>query len=162
MRTRASRTIPFVSKATGLPLARLATKVMLGKSLDELGVVDPPLGRHVRTALAVVLDADEVPERAQHHREAVGAVVVVVDHQHLDRACVLGKGAVRAGPARLGESGDGRVMPCHERPGAGQAEIVAERFEHRDGTLGGRAPLDPCRHVAPSPELHERKRGVHA
>jgi carbamoyl-phosphate synthase large subunit len=42
---RASRTIPFVSKAIGVPLAKLATKVMLGKSLKELGVtreVVPP------------------------------------------------------------------------------------------------------------------------
>jgi carbamoyl-phosphate synthase large subunit len=44
---RASRTVPFVSKATGVPLARIATKVMLGKTLDELGISDPPLGRHV-------------------------------------------------------------------------------------------------------------------
>jgi carbamoyl-phosphate synthase large subunit len=34
---RASRTIPFVSKAIGAPLAKLATKVMLGKSLKEIG-----------------------------------------------------------------------------------------------------------------------------
>jgi carbamoyl-phosphate synthase large subunit len=34
---RASRTIPFVSKATGVPLAKLATKVMLGHTLPELG-----------------------------------------------------------------------------------------------------------------------------
>ena len=34
---RASRTIPFVSKATGIPLAKLATKVMMGKTLTELG-----------------------------------------------------------------------------------------------------------------------------
>jgi carbamoyl-phosphate synthase large subunit len=34
---RASRTIPFVSKATGVPLAKLATKVMVGKKLSELG-----------------------------------------------------------------------------------------------------------------------------
>ncbi len=34
---RASRTIPFVSKAIGVPLAKLATKVMLGKTLGELG-----------------------------------------------------------------------------------------------------------------------------
>lgn len=33
---RASRTAPFVSKATGVPLPRLATQVMLGKSLKEL------------------------------------------------------------------------------------------------------------------------------
>ncbi|MBI4240464.1 MAG: carbamoyl-phosphate synthase large subunit, partial [Candidatus Rokubacteria bacterium] len=34
---RASRTIPFVSKAIGVPLAKLATKLMLGKALAELG-----------------------------------------------------------------------------------------------------------------------------
>jgi carbamoyl-phosphate synthase large subunit len=34
---RASRTVPFVSKATGVPLAKLATKVMLGMKLEELG-----------------------------------------------------------------------------------------------------------------------------
>jgi carbamoyl-phosphate synthase large subunit len=33
---RASRTVPFVSKATGLPIARLATSVMMGKSLRSL------------------------------------------------------------------------------------------------------------------------------
>jgi len=35
---RASRTIPFVSKATGVPLAKLATKVMMGIKLAELGL----------------------------------------------------------------------------------------------------------------------------
>jgi carbamoyl-phosphate synthase large subunit len=34
---RASRTVPFVSKATGVPLAKLATKVMMGYTLAELG-----------------------------------------------------------------------------------------------------------------------------
>ena len=37
---RASRTVPFVSKATGLPLARLATQIMLGSSLKDLGVTE--------------------------------------------------------------------------------------------------------------------------
>jgi carbamoyl-phosphate synthase large subunit len=37
---RASRTVPFVSKATGLPLAKVAAKVMVGKKLKELGVLD--------------------------------------------------------------------------------------------------------------------------
>ncbi|MEO0617410.1 MAG: ATP-grasp domain-containing protein, partial [Pseudomonadota bacterium] len=35
---RASRTIPFVSKATGVPLAKLAARVMAGATLDELGI----------------------------------------------------------------------------------------------------------------------------
>jgi carbamoyl-phosphate synthase large subunit len=37
---RASRTVPFVSKATGVSLAKLATKVMLGHSLAELGFTE--------------------------------------------------------------------------------------------------------------------------
>ncbi|MCF6248919.1 MAG: carbamoyl-phosphate synthase large subunit [Desulfobacula sp.] len=37
---RASRTIPFVSKAIGVPLAKLATKLMLGKTLAEVGLTE--------------------------------------------------------------------------------------------------------------------------
>ena len=37
---RASRTVPFVSKATGVPLAKLAAAVMVGHRLDSLGVPD--------------------------------------------------------------------------------------------------------------------------
>ncbi len=37
---RASRTVPFVSKATGVSLAKLAAAVMTGHTLDELGVPD--------------------------------------------------------------------------------------------------------------------------
>ncbi|MBK9030288.1 MAG: carbamoyl-phosphate synthase large subunit [Myxococcales bacterium] len=37
---RASRTVPFVSKAIGVPLAKVAAKVMTGKTLAELGVVE--------------------------------------------------------------------------------------------------------------------------
>ncbi len=37
---RGSRTVPFVSKATGVPLAKVAAGVAMGMSLDELGVPD--------------------------------------------------------------------------------------------------------------------------
>ncbi len=37
---RASRTIPFVSKATGIPLAKIAARVMVGESLESQGYVD--------------------------------------------------------------------------------------------------------------------------
>jgi carbamoyl-phosphate synthase large subunit len=43
---RASRTVPFVSKATGRPLAKLAVDVMRGVSLDALGLRDAPRGGH--------------------------------------------------------------------------------------------------------------------
>jgi len=37
---RASRTVPYLSKATGVPLAKVAARVMAGKTLAELGLVD--------------------------------------------------------------------------------------------------------------------------
>jgi carbamoyl-phosphate synthase large subunit len=50
---RASRTVPFVSKAIGRPLAKLATKVMLGKSLKELGFEKEIEPRHISVKEAV-------------------------------------------------------------------------------------------------------------
>jgi carbamoyl-phosphate synthase large subunit len=44
---RASRTVPFVSKAQGQPFAKIAAKVMTGKSLAELGMIEPTPPRHV-------------------------------------------------------------------------------------------------------------------
>ena len=44
---RASRTVPFVSKATGRPLAQIAARVMAGKTLQELGVTGYVVPRHV-------------------------------------------------------------------------------------------------------------------
>ncbi len=41
---RASRTVPFVSKATGTPLAKVAAQLMLGETLAELALPDPPTG----------------------------------------------------------------------------------------------------------------------
>jgi len=54
---RASRTIPFVSKTTGVPWAKVATKVMLGQSLDQalqaMGFTDVPTPRHVSVKVPV-------------------------------------------------------------------------------------------------------------
>ncbi|MDP2940904.1 MAG: carbamoyl-phosphate synthase large subunit [Candidatus Omnitrophota bacterium] len=44
---RASRTVPFVSKVIGAPLAKLATKVMLGAKLKDLGFTREIIPRHV-------------------------------------------------------------------------------------------------------------------
>ncbi len=50
---RASRTIPFVSKTTGVPLAGLAAAVMVGKKLADLGLTDDPLQPYVAVKEAV-------------------------------------------------------------------------------------------------------------
>ncbi len=44
---RASRTVPFVAKATGVPLAKIAALVMVGKTLEELGYTQEAEIRHV-------------------------------------------------------------------------------------------------------------------
>jgi carbamoyl-phosphate synthase large subunit len=44
---RASRTVPFVSKVIGVPLAKLATKTMLGKKLKDLGFTQEVIPKHV-------------------------------------------------------------------------------------------------------------------
>ena len=51
---RASRTVPFVSKATGRPLAKIAAKVMAGKTLDELGIYDQPQPTHMAVKESVL------------------------------------------------------------------------------------------------------------
>jgi carbamoyl-phosphate synthase large subunit len=50
---RASRTVPFVSKATGTPLAKVAARLMLGEKLAELDLPAPPSG-HVSVKEAVL------------------------------------------------------------------------------------------------------------
>ncbi len=51
---RASRTVPFVSKAIGVPLAKLAAKIMVGMSLKELGFTEERTLRHVAVKEAVL------------------------------------------------------------------------------------------------------------
>jgi carbamoyl-phosphate synthase large subunit len=50
---RASRTVPYVSKATGIPWAKIATKAMLGHSLKEQGVVSEVIPEHFSVKEAV-------------------------------------------------------------------------------------------------------------
>ena len=50
---RASRTVPFVSKAIGVPLAKLAAKVMAGKTLRELGFTKEIVPKHFSVKEAV-------------------------------------------------------------------------------------------------------------
>jgi carbamoyl-phosphate synthase large subunit len=62
---RASRTVPFVSKATGVPLAKVAARVMLGATLAELrveGLLCPPAGGGHVAVKEAVLPFDRFPE----------------------------------------------------------------------------------------------------
>ena len=51
---RASRTVPYVSKATGVPLAKVASLVMSGKSLESLDVIEETIPKHIAVKEAVL------------------------------------------------------------------------------------------------------------
>ena len=62
---RASRTVPFVSKAIGIPIAKIATKIMLGKKLSDFDLVNYADIEHVAVKESVfpfikIPDADSV------------------------------------------------------------------------------------------------------
>ena len=57
---RASRTVPFVSKATGVEIAKLAAKTMVGKSLDELDATERVPDEY--SVKEVVLPFDRLPD----------------------------------------------------------------------------------------------------
>jgi carbamoyl-phosphate synthase large subunit len=91
---RSSRTVPFVSKATGVPIARVAAKVMAGASLEDLDVSeqvpaqtsvkevvlpfdrlpgsDPRLGPEMKSTGEVMGTADAFPKAYQKAQMAVG------------------------------------------------------------------------------------------
>jgi carbamoyl-phosphate synthase large subunit len=51
---RASRTVPFVSKAIGVPLAKMAARVMSGKTLAALGYTEEVIPKHIAVKEAVL------------------------------------------------------------------------------------------------------------
>jgi carbamoyl-phosphate synthase large subunit len=57
---RASRTVPFVSKAIGHPLAQIAARVMSGKTLEELNFTEEIIPKHISVKEAV-LPFDKFP-----------------------------------------------------------------------------------------------------
>ena len=57
---RASRTVPYVSKATGIPFAKLASRIMAGETLESLGLTEEPTFKHVAVKEAV-LPFDKFP-----------------------------------------------------------------------------------------------------
>lgn len=57
---RASRTVPFISKATGIPWAKVATRIIMGETIRSIGVKEPKLDYYA--VKEVVLPFDKFPE----------------------------------------------------------------------------------------------------
>lgn len=94
---RASRTVPFVSKATGVPLAKMATKIMMGKTLAELGVTKEVEINHwaVKEAVFPFDRFDNVDTLLGPEMKSTGEVMGIDDNLGL----ALAKGQLAAGSA---------------------------------------------------------------
>ena len=138
---RASRTVPFVAKATGVPLAKVATRVMLGATLAELrteGLLKPPVGGHIAVKEAVLpfsrfpeVDpalgpGDALDRRGHGHR------------RHVRPSVLQGRTGRRHDPA---DRRDG--VPVARRPGQ------AGRPRGRSAPPGPRARASPPRRAPP-------------
>ncbi|CAG37825.1 carbamoyl-phosphate synthase large subunit [Desulfotalea psychrophila] len=79
---RASRTVPFVSKATGVPLAKLATKVMMGARLKDLGLTRDPYIDHwaVKEAVFPFDRFDKVDTLLGPEMKSTGEVMGIDDN----------------------------------------------------------------------------------
>ncbi len=92
---RASRTVPFVSKATGVPLAKMATKIMMGKSLQDLGLTKEVEIAHwaVKEAVFPFDRFDNVDTLLGPEMKSTGEVMGIDD----DLGLALAKGQLAAG-----------------------------------------------------------------
>ena len=132
---RASRTAPFVAKATGRPVAKIATKVMAGKRLLELGItsevkprhvsikesvfpfrkfagVDIVLGPEMRSTGEVMGIADTFPIAFAKSQIAAGSILpasgkvfLSLSSRHKDSVCDLGRQLIDLGFELLATAG---------------------------------------------------------
>ena len=129
---RASRTVPFVSKATGLPLAKLACRVMLGEKLSSLNLPGrswrrPRLGQ-----------GGGAPVRPLRRRRRPARPGDALDRRGDGRGARL-PGRLRQGPGRGGRAA---AAGRHRLP-----------HGHRHRQVGG----DGDRRPAPRPRLPDRR-----
>ncbi len=92
---RASRTVPFVSKATGVPLAKLATRIMMGHSLKSLGITSETTISHwaVKEAVFPFDRFDNVDTLLGPEMKSTGEVMGIDDNLGL----AIAKATVAAG-----------------------------------------------------------------
>jgi carbamoyl-phosphate synthase large subunit len=142
---RASRTVPYISKATGVPLAKIATKVMIGKRLNEMNVkerkidhvaikeavfpfsklqgVDVVLGPEMKATGEVMgLDVDfgrafyKAESSAKMELPKNGTVFISVKREYADRIVAISRKIEDLGFRILCTEGTGEILQSVDIP----------------------------------------------
>ncbi len=149
MNPRVSRSSALASKATGFPIAKVAAKLAVGYTLDELEE------RHHRRRDAGELRA---VDRLRRHQDSALRVREVPGRRFApDDADEVGRRGDGDGPHLPGEPAEGaaRARDRHRRPERAQQRPRGDR----PGDRRGRARADPLRRRR-VPDRHERGRGL--
>ena len=181
---RASRTVPFVSKATGLPLAKLACRVMLGETLADLGAARtrsarrPRLGqgggaavRPLRRRRRAARPGDALDRRGDGRRRRLpGRVRQGAGRRR--RAAAVGRHGVPHGD-RLRQGGRRRASPRSCTTSASRSSPRAAppprsrgwgsrstRISQAGGGLAERGRADRARRRRPRDQHADRHRGA--
>ena len=180
---RASRTVPFVSKATGLPLAKLACRVMLGEKLATMGLpektdnghvsvkeavlpfdrfagADALLGPEMRSTGEVMGVAADFPTAFAKAQAAVGAQLpssgtVFVTVTDSDKSAVMGIAA------QLHDLGFRIVATRGTAASIKRMGIPVETHQQDPGRLAARRRLDRARRRRPRDQHADRHRRAH-
>ncbi len=155
---RASRTVPLVSKVCNIPMARLATQIMLGKKLSDLklknktiphfGVkeavfpfdmfpeVDPLLGPEMRSTGEVLGMAEsfglafyKAQEAAKQQLPCEGAVLITIADEDKPQALAVAREFVRLGFKIRATEGTQRFL----RENGVESELILKMYEGRPG-----------------------------
>ncbi|MDQ6960400.1 MAG: carbamoyl phosphate synthase large subunit, partial [Mariprofundaceae bacterium] len=126
---RASRTVPFVSKATGVPLAKMAARIMSGQSLDDLGldsVPQPTTYRAVKDAVFPFVKFRGVDPLLSPEMKSTGEVMGIAG----DFPTAFNK-AQLGGGCRLPDTGRAfiSVRDVDKEAAVCLGRILAEKFE---------------------------------
>ena len=122
---RASRTVPYLSKATGVPLAKIAARVMAGRTLADLGLIDD-LRRRRR-----VREEPGVPVRALPGRRHDPRARDEVDRRGDGRRRQLRRGVRARRSWRAGQRLPDDGLRVHQRQQRRQADRAADRARPR-------------------------------
>jgi carbamoyl-phosphate synthase large subunit len=134
---RSSRTVPFVSKATGVPIAKLAAKVMAGHALEDLDATEQVPEQY--SVKEVLLPFDRLPDADPTlgpEMKSTGEVMGTADTfgRAYDKAqMAIGKPIPEAGTALIDRSGE--ALPDPDTP-AGR-ELLAGYRDHFEVVTGG-------------------------
>jgi Carbamoyl-phosphate synthase L chain, ATP binding domain len=135
---RASRSLPFVSKATGANLIRLAASVILGGSLEGMGDVPEPNGFAVKAPQFSFMQMEGAEPTIGVEMRSTGEVACF--GQTLAEA--MGKALIASG-LKIPASGETGIILADEKSDLGEAKALVEGFAQAGIGFVTTAPLAP-------------------